>query len=630
MNFLTNKKDIPVKVEFTSGKDFNLTGSEYIGYFNIKDGIPYASKFEQKTVLTINDTTNNQILFSSRFNDRTTQEKLSLKYNENDILFEPNEIVNKNSINSKLELLYENFLEIFNFSRFLSPELPLNFTNFIVASGFERGSEDLYEFVILPGTGPESSVLSADLSTFDFGQIDEVFSHGVKNIGSMRNKFIDRYTLFLSVSNSIFAYDRDDLGTTFNFVNSTNSFGIENELVMDDIVSLDHDKSNTLYVADSGLATVFEIDVGEIVNLDRTGLRTFRLINSIGGTGIKETNFSELVSIVYSKNNVYIYDKGNKDIKNFDRNLNFIKKYNNDNFFTKYNVIHLEIDPYLDQLYIVTEEFRVLILDIEDFRFINEFTIKGPDPGPKEEVRELIFSENNSNVFYLLTNVSLYKYLKSNYKFVGRYFFIGENLEGNTTWDSTFKDWNLAAGSTFYFWDGLAESGGVINFSSIDLIGSSGDNELLSLFSDKRIITLKEKDNIINFLDDEDLNFYEKSEILFDEEYFNNITLNTAMYKMLFNMKLLANSLNKKLITTFESGIETFNRIEIINADEKNSVSLSNNDFLNLNVGNNEPTAALIFNRQLKFLLDYQNKVKDLLKVDVTNTLIPKLSTVTF
>ena len=58
------------KVQFTNGLDFNLTGNEYIGYFNVYDDLPYVGKENQNAPLQSNNTTNNDIILSNDFKHR--------------------------------------------------------------------------------------------------------------------------------------------------------------------------------------------------------------------------------------------------------------------------------------------------------------------------------------------------------------------------------------------------------------------------------------------------------------------------------------------------------------------------------------------------------------------------------
>lgn len=623
---IVTNSNIPLKVQFTNGKDFNLTGSEYIGYFNLKDGIPYASKYNQLLPLQVSGSTNSQIILSERFFDRTPSSVLTLPYGEDEILYQPNEIINKNSINFKIELLFKNFLEIINFSKLNNPDLPGNFTNFINVTGQSIGGNDVFGTNIQRG---DVTVLSADLSTFTFGKINEIFDQGDIKINSLRGKFNDRYTLFLSVKNALFSYEIDNEGTTFTFINSTISFGIQNELYLNDIVDVADNNLNTLYIADSGNKSIYNVEVSDIVNLDRTGLRDFKLISNIGGEGMGNNNFDEIVTIAYGNNNVFVYDKGNKDIKNFDSNLTFIKKYNNNKFFDEYTVLGLSVDNFFNNLYVITKEGRILVLNIDNFNKEDEFNLKDINLRPSETPFKILFSQNNNNIYYILTNIGFYKFVKNTNRNIGVYTFIG-NFEGNETWDTSFVNWENAQGSSFYVWDGLAESGNFLTYTGGDLLGEVNDYDTISLISQKNIFTLYENSEFIDFLDREDLNFYSKDEILLKDEYFNNITLNTSFYKLLFNLKLISISTNKQLNTTFDKGIERIQRIANIDSSLKRDTEIDDNFILNVNVGNNEPIAANIFNRQLSNILDYQRKLLKLFGKRINNTRIPFLSTITF
>ena len=96
------------KIAFTTGEIFNLTGSNYVGYYNVLSGVAYVGKYTQDVMLKNTNTIQNTITLSDKFFNRLNTENITLTYTLSDFVFEPNEFINTNSIN--LKLLKEKFL----------------------------------------------------------------------------------------------------------------------------------------------------------------------------------------------------------------------------------------------------------------------------------------------------------------------------------------------------------------------------------------------------------------------------------------------------------------------------------------------------------------------------------------
>ena len=82
-----------------------------------------------------------------------------------------------------------------------------------------------------------------------------------------------------------------------------------------------------------------------------------------------------------------------------------------------------------DQLYILTQDFKLIILDNKANPTIIQLDTKGLVTN--EKARKLVFSSTNSDVVYLLSNFNLYKKFVSNIVHnIGAYTFIN-NITGN-------------------------------------------------------------------------------------------------------------------------------------------------------------------------------------------------------
>jgi hypothetical protein len=400
------------KVAFTTGKEFQLTGKEYVGYYNIFENKAYASKFNRDKLLQSLENIDTRIIFNKDKNfDRVVEDEILFPFTLNDILFQPNEIVNKNTLNLKITQLYDNFLEIFRYGKFPSPKIPVNFTGYALLSsdGPAAGFTNTY-LKWIPTT---TSLLSSHSNSPTFGNYNEAFENTRDfNLDTLKNKFDDKYTIFLSASTTIFSYEVDDPGideqhTTFNFIASAKAVGDFKSLTFNKISNTTNDSRNTLFVADSGNNTITKLDVSSIVNLDRTGIREFKYIEQIGGDGNNETNFKRLEKIIYGEKFIYTYDSTEKVIKQFTEDLVFIKKYVNNKLFTNNKFVNFAYNSFNRNLYILFANKKIVVLDTEYFEKIDEYELDQNNFN-EEKLEKIIFSENNSNIYYIQTDFGVY------------------------------------------------------------------------------------------------------------------------------------------------------------------------------------------------------------------------------
>ena len=104
---------------YTSGDVFlNTDNSNYIGYYNYTGNSVWTGRrknddsneiFARDNILGIYNS--ERVLFS-----RGSEEILKLRHQKEKILFDPGEFINEKSINLKLKMLYENYLDL-SFSR---------------------------------------------------------------------------------------------------------------------------------------------------------------------------------------------------------------------------------------------------------------------------------------------------------------------------------------------------------------------------------------------------------------------------------------------------------------------------------------------------------------------------------
>ena len=629
---LNNTQTSPVNIDkmfYTTGNDFFLSGTNYIGYVNIVDGSAFEGKTDQTQILQPNEDVRALInIDKDAFFDRTIFDTLSLPYNKQDIQFQPNELINRNAFNFKINRLYDNFKEIYRFSEMSIPNIPRNFTGFAGVSGV--GGQPPYSIEWVEGV--------IDTSEFvPFTTYNPLFQDNNEYFNLFINNEQEDITIFFSVSNTIFVYEIDNplpqSGIThsmFNFVLSTDSFGNYDELIFGEISNTTDDGDKVLYVADRLKNNIHKFDVSSLVNDDRTGFKQFRLIDTIGGTGNLLTNFTNIEKIEYGVDNLFVYDSGEYTIKKFTKELNYVSSYVNKRFFEKNIVVDITIDRYKNLLYILTDTFKIHVINSNDLSFVTTHTLDEIYFKPGSAIR-LIVSTNNSNIYYLQTSKDVFKGFISRLKdgtdsIIGR-FEIKANVNFEKQWeeytDTSFDRWNFLS----YYWDSEGNQNS-FNFLGFENLQLDSNFEKLYAITDKSILEFTENDSAVSLLSDRTPVFFDLSEIEIKDDFFNAFNYNSSLYKLAFNLNLLSANICKYLKVQFVKGRKQFYSLSNIDPDIVDDIKLIDQN--ELYVGVNEVIDTNVFNRTVEKLYNYQELLLQAYSIKILNTRIPTLSTTVF
>ena len=199
-----------------------------------------------------------------------------------------------------------------------------------------------------------------------------------------------------------------------------------------------------------------------------------------------------------------------------------------------------------------------------------------------------------------------------------------KNVAFNVPWEQTNSLYNL----NFDKWEGFMQGPDNYNYIDIDVLPSNNNFDKLVFMSKKNILEYSENEEFLTLFSKDSPDLYNLNQILFEFEYFNSITLNTALYKLLYNHNLIANRISKKVSLKFDKGRKIFDDISHLTPEEKLKITLSGTE--NFYAGVNETMSTLVFNRILKSFHDYQIDILKLLQVETINLKIPPLSTITF
>jgi hypothetical protein len=617
------------KFKYTYGDEFTLSGESYIGYYNVDivKGQAYQTRYDTDIKLTSVKNINSEINLSEKYFERTIFTDINITYSLDDLLIKPNEIINKNSLNYKFNLIYDNFVDLYRQTKICDPLLPTNFNAFAAVSAVGDSIEfEWYSTTTQFICGDQTPGLET-LSAFS----PDFLSKDLYTASIASKKYTDSYTYIIAASASLFLFNTDTNNTSFNLELSTNSIGSLDSLFFGNITSIVTDNNRHLYVIDRTRSSLYKLDINTIVNKDRTGQRQIKLIESLGGTGNFDNNLNDPTYVEYGNGNIFVYSAGDNGIKKYTDSLNFISEYRNEIYFNENPFKCIAYNPNQNLLYILSENYNVLVLDADTFNKVDEYTFKKnpfdiqiPFIDFFEIAQKLTFSQNNSNIYYLQTNKNIYKYFVSTKNELIERFTIDYSFGDIPFWNTTFTAFSATEATwsdlpnfdKFYFTTG-----------GITIVPGNGPYDRLLALSNTKIFEFLETDDFISLLNNENPNFYNKSSIELNNEYFNNITLNQSIYKLIYNINLLSANVNKQMFAEFD--LDTYLRFKDFNEfDYFDKSELNIDDMKQFFVGVNETVNGNTLNRVLTEIYDYQEKFLYFVRTRIQNKRIPSLVTV--
>jgi len=395
---------------------FTLTGNPYIGFFNITNNTAYAGTYTQDVKLTNVDKIYTIVTVSDLFFNRLPMENFTLTYSLTDFIFEPNEFINSNSIDNKLNKLYVNYLDTYRACFMASSNLPFSGTFVAISKAITGG-------YTLKGSNSNGFSYPLPLSSIN-PQITRS-----SQIAFIPNQYSYDNTFLFANSGSLIVYKIDNT-STFNLVFSstyietnTPNYG---SLQFGNITSISN-YGNNLYVCDNANVAIYSYDITSVLQEDRALGYKFNLTNSTNDTQGQLVN---PVLICSSATTIYVYDATLCTIFFYDLNYNLINSYKNQILFSESVPVSLTYYQLYDQLYILTQDFKLVILGGTQGVAVIKLDTSGLVTN--ELAKKLVFSATNSDVVYLLTNVNLYKKFVSNIVGnIGAYSFV-QNITGNS------------------------------------------------------------------------------------------------------------------------------------------------------------------------------------------------------
>ncbi len=386
------------KFGYSSNDQFLLNGVQYTGFYNVIQGEAYTGKYTQTVKLQNQDNILNIVTLSDLFFNRIPTQNFTLTYSLSDFVFQPNEILNSNSVDNKLIKAFRNFLDTYVACFMPSSDLPYNMSYIARLSATNIGTTFVWVTSSL-----NTNILPLSVLNYNFTKESKIiYTSSVYN---------ELNTLIVANSGNLVVYQ---LNPGVTFTNKFSSFYIETNtpdygsLMFKNITSISSYEKN-LYVCDSGNKTVYAYDISGVVDGDRAFGSKFNLKDSVNNI---QGGFINPVLVGSSSDTVYIYDNSSYTLFFYDTNFNLKDSYKNEILFKISHPVCLTYYKLYNELYLLTDDLKLVIFDSNANAKIIQLSKR--DLQPDEVGRKLIFSNNNSDVLYLLTNKNLYKKFVSN------------------------------------------------------------------------------------------------------------------------------------------------------------------------------------------------------------------------
>ena len=400
---------------YTDGNMFTLTGSDFSGYVEIKDGV--ATEVSTGKTLTPKSTYATDLFYTDYFRDRViADENITLPNTESECLFNLNDNFDFDLFKFKLDQLRENNTYVYSRLFIASNKLP--YTDSITYASVSAADSEHFEIYTSDATTPtfRSNVKFEDnnyLSSFG----------GVIAATAQTNlDYADRFSLFACTSSNLICLTGSN--DSLRVIEDTTGYEMEdNNLAFKELGGI-ASTDKFLYLADTGNNVVLRYDIRGYINNDSALNHKRNYLELVGGYGgeTRQTKFIRPTKLAAGNNQVAVYDSGNSVVKVFDEEFNFVTRITSIDLKTE-TMGAFGFDPDFGSLYVITHK-DVTTNDITNrelylYRFSDEnYTTKekvtlNDKVALDEEVNAITFSGADSNYWYFSTNKTVYKKFKT-------------------------------------------------------------------------------------------------------------------------------------------------------------------------------------------------------------------------
>lgn len=611
---------VQTKFNYTSGGEFQLNGVDYTGYFNINDsGLAYTGRYydsNSKILLTPESVYSADYYRSANFRDRFVFDTLTLPYEYTKIEIQPSEIVTYETFNTKIKYLHDNLIYLHSKMFMGSTDTPVDESYSVLCNTLGTSA---FDWQLTPSSFGALST-TAQLSSFsEFDNMKKIVIIPMNgNIGYSIFGITDTYLIGLTSKNTNSVLS----GTQFTlYTNVIDNNTDQKYINLSDIMY----DGRYLYVTDSEINSggqVFKYDITGYYTNDQVFENKRFLIDQIGGIGSvnKQTKFNGCTVLGYKNDQILVYDSGNGVIKVFDSNFVW-KQTIKISTLRDYTILDMKNRKLNNHLYVLYEnttdsQFGLFEYD-EKYQLINNYIFEDVlDTVSDIRFKRIAFSEQDSNVFYALTNGTVYKKFFSKPEKTFAIFSRDKFYPDDTfIWDLLDTPWNEVE----YIWNLYAVFKFNLTVEDIVIIPDDLNQDNMFLLGPSCIYRMRERTDYQSVLRDTNLKYYNYAKIEINKkEYNQTLTYNKELYKLFSNIIQFKNNLVGKFFFEFDKyGDLIIRDFAYFTDDEINTltIDLKYDSFVN----DNELVQPNVINRMLKSIYDFQLKVIELTNVKILN-----------
>ena len=640
------------KKAYTSGEEFTLTGTDFTGYVELVDGV--ATEVGSGKVLTAKGSYATDLFYTTYFNDRVVSDfNITLPNTKDECLFNLNDNFNFDLFKYKLDSLRGN--NTYAFSRLSIASNKLPYTDSIRYATVESPTQSAFDINV---SNAESPAFTSNTKFADNHYLS-AFGNLVGATSQTNFDSIDEFSLFAITETNLVTLTGSNTALTV-IEDSTGYETTENQLEFGKLGGIASTKTD-LYITDTGNNVVIKYDIAGYSNNDSSLNNRRNYIELVGGYGgtSRQTKFNAPTIVACSEDQVAVYDKGNRAVKVFDNDFNFITRITSIDVNTE-TLGAIGFDPNFGSMYVVTQKDVVVNGTTERIPFLYRFSgdayrfkekLTLDDRLASDEVvNSITFSGADSNYWYFGTNKTVYKKFKTRpTKVIGKYrseriYLLnvgGYEIQPETQESITINNrWNfneVRFASANFNWNlGLNEDGTVAeaervsglldddiaNFSIFP--GASGADRAIML-TDGRLYFFDEPSNTAyqRVLKDRNYpNYGSAGFSLNSDSFIQQSVINTELFKVINDTLTLKNNIIGRFTGKYRNDIL---ELDDYNYDVDFSQFLTL-DIENLYVHGNEENLAGALNRCFELVFDLQTKLMNIIQVQAESKVQPNYS----
>jgi hypothetical protein len=582
------------RFSYTTGNAFTLTGGDFTGYFNVLSGIPYVGLTQTTSLCGKSNFLADTFLGSYLF-DRDLGEIPSLPNALNGVIFYPNEYITADNINSKLNKLNNNNIYLYTRSFIFDTDTPSKVTGTIALTSEDANLSYYSSFV--------------NLSTFDFNSIftSNPFSlDSVVDVETLVDADGDKFIIFTPTSTQLIAISGSILQGTCGIALSTRFITDKDNDILQygNITSITSNGTN-LFISDSVNNAIYKYSMEGYIVID-PGLTKKRLFIETIGTNESKYGVKKPKFLTSSETSFIVYNEGSKFFVEYDNSLNV--KNTSKLISSRDKVLCIGYNRFYNLLAILHQRGNSKTISFfKDFQFVDSQSLVF-ELNSNELPLKILFSKNDSNVFYIVTTGFIYKkFLSKPDKTIG-------------VFDDSRMEINNISG----------------NFTGATIVQSSGNVDLMFIGKQDRVMIIEEENSTNTVLRSSDIPNYNITSInLVKDEYVQGDYINKEIFKIVSNLYKLKNQYLGRFIVEYTKPNNNLTYQQSLLGENllyKGYTYLDSYDFLSVdNVNNfyiheNERVDVGVINRCLTQVYNLQLKMLEQTKAKNT-TLVQYLTT---